>query len=30
MKNIIEINNLKKSYGDFQAVKDVSFSVKKR
>lgn len=29
MKNIIEINNLKKSYGDFQAVKDVSFSVKK-
>lgn len=29
MENIIEINNLKKSYGDFQAVKDVSFSVKK-
>lgn len=29
MENIIEINNIKKSYGDFQAVKDVSFSVKK-
>lgn len=29
MENIIEINSLKKSYGDFQAVKDVSFKVKK-
>lgn len=29
MENIIEINSLKKSYGDFEAVKDVSFNVKK-
>lgn len=29
MENIIEINGLKKTYGDFQAVKDVSFKVKK-
>ena len=29
MNNIIEINSLKKSYGSFDAVKDVSFQVKK-
>ncbi|MGM9975072.1 MAG: ATP-binding cassette domain-containing protein [Clostridiaceae bacterium] len=29
MENIIEINSLKKSYGSFDAVKDVSFQVKK-
>ena len=29
MENIIEIHSLKKSYGNFQAVKDVSFNVKK-
>ncbi|MCI8332127.1 MAG: ABC transporter ATP-binding protein [Clostridiales bacterium] len=28
MKNIIEINNLQKSFGDIQAVKDISFRVK--
>lgn len=29
MENIIEIKNLKKSYGKFNAVKDISFEVKK-
>lgn len=29
MENIIVISNLKKSYGSFEAVKDVNFSVKK-
>ena len=29
MKKIIEIHNLNKSFGDIQAVKDLSFSVKK-
>ena len=29
MENIIEIKGLKKSYGSFEAVKDVTFNVKK-
>jgi len=28
MKNIIEVSNLVKNYGDFQAVKGISFEVK--
>jgi ABC-2 type transport system ATP-binding protein len=28
MRNILEVNNLAKSYGDFQAVKGISFSIK--
>ena len=28
MNNIIEVNNLVKNYGDFQAVKGISFDVK--
>lgn len=29
MSNIIEVNNLIKSFGDFNAVNDISFNVKK-